>query len=1074
MESQERFATGGGAGSNVLGVSDGSNAGDFESDELFDDFSSEELDDFSSEELIGDTADDDILEQKSPAVDIGHIINTTVNEHGVLEKSISPDDLQLGVFVSDDQDDDSAGDRDDQDLVEFYALYKELSDAGYSLRSEDEATYADLDILAKREKKINSKQDLIALLINNLGASYQETTNLLAASKATYEIQASDRDAEKLKLLFDSYASDMQVARVAMSSIGNFKNIDEVTPEDVFVSIRNNPSYNEKFSSISDESLLSILQCCVPVLKEHDKMRTVDEERSDSKRARVATYLLKDVGIHVAKIYQANQRGDVKFIKQVITKDTTDSSTKVFIKCPHCEQLYELKESPVFLSRFPTEAGRKIAPFYEFCECDHCKKYGCFTANEYNKMIDVCKKEGNASIQTAVQHIDSISHGAGILKWHPPVTMILDAIKYLVHEDAEVITTKVDTVTETVQPTMVSNSEFMNAVAEFYRKLSCVNAERTASRENANYSQSIDKPSSLTDFAQMADSVVADSAGVTDQEYFSDVEEFYRVVAMFFAQTLSMNYVSLRNQALFSLFFFFKEHAIFDDVLNIENIIYLRNTLSFIESNRTDHAEKLPFQIKAYLRSLASDFFAEVDLQGKSEAEIVKMVLENQRGLQNQLDQLKVERAKLIEDVIVANRNALAYCPIINLNSFKVSDILEYVTNSEELHEFERIADMMIINNYADKFFNEWILFCPFNRTDIKKVLFKSSASKGSIDRIKKMLDKTVAFANANSIVVTKELRKFTLPLIDLHSVIRKADKAIKHNDVYGLCAEVADFPMDLVSFMSDTFDESFMNAATTIKDYIEKSGILKTSKWEYYLPDFSKEELEPFMAELEALTFNYIVPKRVPGETVPQYISRYNQLITSTDVRAAGTFRVVKIPKELINAAQVIAIASGISSITYHSYSAASFIRSLVHLLSYSCSKSSVKEILGLTGVVRTLLEMELSQPDLTKEIDTLSGFFYLINGLYFSGVEDLIYDISNNFASQFVEVDLPLHKSLPVNLVSQRLDEIAKFATDSSAEVTDGSARDENGIYSELLLYSQNDTIRELVEEVVGSVIS
>lgn len=211
-----------------------------------------------------------------------------------------------------------------------------------------------------------------------------------------------------------------------------------------------------------------------------------------------------------------------------------------------------------------------------------------------------------------------------------------------------------------------------------------------------------------------------------------------------------------------------------------------------------------------------------------------------------------------------------------------------------------------------------------------------------------------------------------------------------------------------------------------------------------------------------------------MPGETVPQYISRYNQLITSTDVRAAGTFRVVKIPKELINAAQVIAIASGISSITYHSYSAASFIRSLVHLLSYSCSKSSVKEILGLTSVVRTLLEMELSQPDLTKEIDTLSGFFYLINGLYFSGVEDLIYDISNNFASQFVEVDLPLHKSLPVNLVSQRLDEIAKFATDSSAEVTDGSARDENGIYSELLLYSQNDTIRELVEEVVGSVIS
>ena len=126
------------------------------------------------------------------------------------------------------------------------------------------------------------------------------------------------------------------------------------------------------------------------------------------------------------------------------------------------------------------------------------------------------------------------------------------------------------------------------------------------------------------------------------------------------------------------------------------------------------------------------------------------------------------------------------------------------------------------------------------------------------------------------------------------------------------------------------------------------------------------------------------------------------------------------------------------------------------------------------MTGVVRTLLEMELSQPDLTKEIDTLSGFFYLINGLYFSGVEDLIYDISNNFASQFVEVDLPLHKSLPVNLVSQRLDEIAKFATDSSAEVIDGSARDENGIYSELLLYSQNDTIRELVEEVVGSVIS
>lgn len=1027
----EYGAAGNSAGNNVggfEGVDNDFGEDDFaENDFGEDDFAEDDFgeNDFGEDDFAEDDLRDDSTFKKISSVKISDIETQT---------NLSVEDLLDGVVAFN-------SDEIDEDMQDFNQMKEELLSKGYS--NLDNANFEMLESLLNRSSIVDDPEKAIfeiGQIQGNMQMRLRAFHKNLLSSKGTLPSGDSPIQPEYLKdNLSDSGDSTMKtyVKAAIVRTVNSGYKINEEEILKAFSDFKPTVDFTK------DDLIEYIHQVTAKVDKYNAKVRNV-EKVYERAREYVSSSILQKDQILLKDFIQA-PRSRIHFFKNLKTEGEF-----VVAECSECGKTIEMKNSPI---SFFTLAANKFQSGGEgsrIClmlpvQCG-CGAYHLFTLDEYTRIsreaeefykIRTTSRTRSSYLDSATDNISQICHGAVFTKIHPPVQCVVNSLPELIQEESDV--TDIDSVEEKEETVVlrVDDIAFRTAVTEFYRKLHGFG-------RSSSVSPSVSSPVSQQANSQINYSVSFPISQQTGNETDVSVKGLtYREMAYCIVDVLSMDYLTVKTQALFSLIFYVMENPILSKSLDFLSICELEssiNLLNQLTEKTIKHLDEMKISCLITLSLDAEPSFESLGNYKKSTDEKLHDLIKKTPVITEKLHNLLKEREEVL-DFLDRYAMAFGYCKIINLSGVSRADLDKFICDEKSFAIFDKITDLMIINNYAAQYYQKWILFKCVNVSRLDTCLTVKTNRIQSTKTVTDILLNFVSKINENCVLDVSRIKDCLEPPTEAHELLREAYSYYQAGNFYRFCQKVCEANSTgfIDSYVSRELTEDLKKSLDRITKVL---GNMPDSEAEYYLKDFSREEILENHEKIEFLTFGRYVLVANDDESIQEYLQRFEKLQAEDGLTCENSRDNFKLFEEYRHDVLVIATATIFSSMEWSSYSTAIFmVRSLMAI--NNCSMPfAIKKFMNLSDYYFQSMKNGIRlirKEDL--EVDIIKDFYRVVTAYYFTQAEDLVNKILSPVHKKIVTIgdDILISSEDKMDALTGLVDAIVNYQPKDANEIFD-----------------------------------
>jgi len=955
--------------------------------------------------------------------------------------NLSPEDLENGVFVE-----------EDEDLIAFNELKAKLEGAGYHGLDD-----LDFDVLKKIQKRSEIEKGSEAFLDMYTAELLRYVEGLvsdIAGSRATLESTKGDIDRiAYLKnngsfRMGDNAAIAKFIDNVAYSSITKDSGVDV---ESIYSTVVSSPLFGELGLDFDMDDLHRFIMEVTPIISNYNRAEINRQEKSDAHRRKIAEYVVRrEVGL-AKKMRAAFEAGNLAFIKHI-----KKVSGKYYVECPSCKKLTLMGHAPGTVVRFDNEKNdekmkKYLLPEMYVCECGTS---AILTPGEYNDIRKYVNRQ-RVALNNAIKYSASFCKGASCVKVEPAISLVEEPLSYLISEDRDVDGEeglRTGSISEKARCPL-DEFEFEKAVAQFYQKLKCLPGYHESGKINSHVFSGTEQDGK-------------------DRGY--SVFGHYEI-ALYFCDVLSMDYTELKNRAVFSLLMYIKENPLLCKYLDLTNIIEPENAYQFISSFQGGDVSRIELDKKQTLINFVALLNArmgrEMDYSKVTGEQLIRSLLSNLGEAGDIVRDAKSSWEKVM-GYLEENTQMFSFCKIVNLASFRREDIVNYLSDRRMLKWVDTVTDRMIIYNYSDKFYEHWERLALVNCSVLSKglkVRTDTAAALRSIVAATKGLIPNPSLKSRLGIVY--------IPIAEKHETLQNAVKALRGRNFYRFCREVVKIPLDLQNYVVP--DRTYRLSIALMELHDMADGVLQKSEVEFFLGgEFSREELQKDGALFDSLVFEDIVLKRLEGETPAEYVRRFREVQKDYSFgfyETVGFFG--HFEKNAENILELVC-ASIPGSLDYGSYTTGAYMRVFIDMifegsdLDYGLpyiSPDDIRGVLWSLGMTPYMLNSYLCRDgrlvDAGIDVEGNLDLARVRHGLYFTGADKFVDKVCKAYDDELVSTSDSLGSRLGSGEMSDVFAGLLAEIVGSDDIVAEDRVYDSDDMWEEVSRYL-SDRGRKLAE--------
>ncbi len=977
---------------------------DFGNDDFSDnDFSN---DDFSDNDFSDNDFSNDDFNAIHSDTTLQPIRATRLNDNEV-QMDLSVEDFLNGTIVIEEEE-------FDKDMEDFNQMKRSLESLGYV--NLEHVNFDIIEALAKRSAIVDNEQGKVEEIAGVKSEMLNSLHNLhekLTTSKATLQPGDSIVDPDYIRDNV-STGSDDAIYMALQHQVRWMINAgQEFTAESVLASL---PNFKMTDTFTKEDLVDYVNQITEKLRKHHTKMQGAESNERRA-RDRISQMILQSDRILFAR-FNKIEAEHIHFFKNL-----QENGNSLVTVCEECGKQLEMKNTPVsfimlLINKSQNSADKEELAFITpvQCECGACY---LFTRDEYQRMIKeaIGHYRIGTTTRTRTNYLDSIidsvgqlCHGAVFTKVNPPVSCITDALPELIRDPLNYVQDENENETDDSKKAAsilyVDDVEFRAAVDAFYEKLKGYSKVTVKSSEESQlFSASQEKVTMSENAAKGLPKVPANTETPLNSGSLS-----YSQLAVCMVDVLSLDYETLKTQAMFSLIFYIMENPILADYLNSRTIWEFDSDVDLLACLTEKTIDYLDPAKVSCLISLTSNQEPAVVTDGeykKTEKEILLSLLGNSAGVIS-ITQEKRECRKFALEFLRSFEEAFGYCKIINLSGINRNDLDRFVSDEESFEVFDRITDRMIINNYANEYYQKWILFKCVNVSNLNASL---TTKTNKVEVLKSLTNMMNKFANSISQLCVFDLSRLNDCLESVagsHEVLRKAYGYYQAGNFYRFCKTVAGITSAIDSRISDKMTERLNSCIDNIKKIFEEIQAKASFEAEFYLTEFNSEEIKSAAKQLEFISFGRYILKRDEGEKIEEFLARFEKLQASGQLDSDNAFDNYTLFKQHDEDVLTIASAAIFSSIGYSSYSTAVFMIKALEAVNQCGNPFAIRRFMNLDDYY--LQSVENNVHVITKddmEIGLTWDFHRVLSAYYFTQADKLVREISNAIDSEIITVE-------------------------------------------------------------------
>lgn len=919
------------------------------------------------------------------------------------------------MSLSEDNLDDNSLEGEEELIVNLTNI---LEEGGY--HDLDELSYDQLLYLKSRLDDIN-REDEINNVIYDAISSIKSAITTLATSKATISSIDYDKDRNIIDKLKSGQVpneisdTNLNVIFTIINNLYNdMANPDDLTVDIVYDYLSANTDINLAELEDNQEVVFNYLESIVNqivTMRKHTIKKNKDEKTS---RKVLADYLLREELDLVNKFWKNYRDGDeikINFIKQIY-----NINNEFYYKCEHCGEMVKIDKVIATYIAFPTEKSRYTHMFIKIFHCN-CGWGSIFTDKDYKLLKKSLEGGISPSINQFVDKLVSFSKGASNLRVKVPSSIIPDVFDSLLigtsKKETEVSHDK-EAPKYTSMNLRIGDDEFKMAVRQFYARLQGMyNKREVLAKTNTNDS------SEQTALPEQDNSSPVRMVANKDYTYNSRANSnklSYSEVAYYICNMLSKDYVATKNSAIFSLLFSLSENRNINEYINCTSLWDLKAIVTLLDSNINIRPDCVPIEVMTELVTIDAFYSSDITANSREikiddmnfRKSVFASLKEKRNVLAERIQELEKTR-KIIIQHLDKCKEALSHTNIYNMSQYKLIDF-DCIVNDEEMFALvDEVSDRMIINYYAEDFYSVWASMHIVNTSNLNNILTNytdNEAVKASLGRLLQKMFESYGIPISLDIIndyfyVTYQLSQNKLKQLKDLSI------AFDKGNYYRFCKVLTEIPVNSNTLLSRDFTEYFNRFIEEVKPKAEKFMQRYPTEQDYYLSQFAPEEIAMIDFESNPVKFSRYLPKRLKGESIINYVSRYEELSKESSLNKYNSLDYGNGFTELYEWYPLIYSCSLLYNSEYHSFATGTFMCQLLNLIVNYGDRNSKLPILGITESILNILDNSLYVIDSNDLcMDSLETQYKVLFGTYFTSIGRKMEAYGTSYSYEFLNV--------------------------------------------------------------------
>lgn len=906
------------------------------------------LDDSDMDSLLDDSAEDSLLDDMDSLLDDTDEETTTTDaqESSLFEYDYGDgdigQDIQMSILPEDlnrfDVDEDEV-DADDEEILT--SLKDILSKKGYTHL--DLYDYDQLNQLLSDDEKFCDAAT-VQQVKESFIHSFIEICDSIKASKATLSaagVTSSDISWDKpaAPAILDNELTDVlwdHILELVIRTGNQNGDFHEITYNKVIETIYDRLSSAAQMALMEAESYPYVLTCISAAIKSYKEI-AIARKAVNEQRSKVTSYLLREDKLAI----QTLKDKKCSVAKQVFVKNG-----QYFFRCDKCGMEAKVPEAIVSYVVYDSESAHKPKVIPRLLECSSCKEAHLLPITWYatiKKKLDDAYKTGTDEL---LKHLSKIATGTAISRIIPGAYSIFSDIETVVdisnNEDIISLEAPVNKDKELTAFTVSNDPEYRKAIKCFRDRLIGFAATKSS--------------------AQLADELLSNLA--SDKQELASLST--KELAKCMASSLSLDYLTEKNRALYSLVLTLDEYDSVRSCMCFTEIVYNLNKAEFL--SLLDEPESKIKENSKELISLYKDVYGEKE---DNLSEVIVGLKKYRNSLLASVEDYKAHHREFV-GILSNYKDLFANTKILNIKQINYELLHSYLCDCELASLFDEITDQMIISNYAEQF---------------AVVLFKDSAIRKKNNLKTLLLDYSNGSMIESTVAKVLESINIELPVFSRHclqyvsanhlSALRTAASYFKHNEYYNFITALIEFDADstLIDQKADDLLEALCNFVM-----LEAEDVQQKSYCEYYLSDFSEEEItsldSSYRTKMMEITFGRFVPRRLGNESLPEYLDRYTELEEQDLLSTVPHYDYREKFSKFTEYMPVIIAGANVLGLEYENFVLADFVRILLNACCLSFSRKTALFLLRYSEsfIARVCRNMQYGfDPDAFKDNSNL-----------------------------------------------------------------------------------------------------
>lgn len=935
---------------------------------------------------------------------------------------------------------------DDSDENTEIAMFEE-SKAKFALAGYDTSNldYEDLD-------KLNRREDLIAIPdVKDKTLSYygELIDNAETAIKMCNKSSSTaiEENIEVILSKVDSIQMPEECSSVLQRTVCycclNEKSCSDasVNVTDVIDHISKNPDLKKYLNS--DTAINYITSLVMSINNFYNSIDKADEQQ-ELLGANISAFFLQEIRKTLAEIQMAMNENRCSFVRQI-----KRFVNEAYYVCPKCGALLPI-DSVAYIVIQAQKNSSEVVAFPAITKCS-CGEVLTLLSTEYDAIRDTYLKSVKKGVTSFSKAAPDFSKGTAVSINKPPTSIIFEACSYLVTDlgadDIKDIKSgqpeRIETADESATDTsfMMDDSEYMQALKEFYKKISFSKAP-SYSNSSMGLSYVADYNSNLLSNMQTENKEVMRSSQVRDET--NKAVFSFRDAAQFMAVSLSKDYKVLKNQAIFSFIDSIHVNSSFDDIINNRTVIECQNFLEFLKRDCPTNPKCISIDIAINLIQILNMLHADNPYRAKmcdkeflqSEEFItflVNKISECKELLVELIDKRTAQRTHLIS-LMKKCKYELGFTKIKKMPTYRVDVLNDYFDDYNLCQIIDEVSDRMIINHLSKEFFPLWQSFNVVSKSIVNQI-YTSTQRDLVNEAVLKLIERK--FPVYESTAVYDSFRPTTQFRMYEHSRLGKIVSKFRNNDFYNFCSNILKLPENIDSNMPSEFNDMFLKTLEKLhkiaSQYVSNDdiGYLK-----FYLRDFTEEEILN-ASNLSECEFGRFIPIRLENETIDDYLKRYNFMKTSDTLNVSNAYDYMSYFDDVVEECFILYCSSLLGSFKFSSYLSGTFMYSLINAAIMHCNLEVIQDLLGISDSILSLLEKESYVPSLYNSL--ASGYYKVFSSIYSSALGSYVTSLQKEYESLIVFDSEQLGDNLSYDLLYKLTQYADSLPDDQKSEVED-----------------------------------